>query len=374
MTLRITNSSGLYATAVVIVDGGSTATPYTTIAAGLLAADDIGVTTVFVRDGTYVEDLTLIDGISIVADTFGETSIVGVHTPPTAGTSGITFKNIELAHNSDIFNSAGAGTPPITLEGCEINLTGGHLFDLASWTGDLNVFNCIATDSGGNDGFINNGSGSSDVTVINSEVGGTLGAGTTGSGTFTANHSTINAAIDFLNQTDVTHTLFRDTITANVNSIMNLRHTTHLTGTASAINMLSSNQFYLSNAVINSTNTNAITGSTGTITLTQVAFEESFLINAAVTVEPAITKIGGLSIPEVSGDSFIGSTALVGGTITVNTTSVKASSHIQLTAQTRAGNIGFVAISAIVAGTSFSITSSDILDTNTIGWLIINPV
>lgn len=69
----------------------------------------------------------------------------------------------------------------------------------------------------------------------------------------------------------------------------------------------------------------------------------------------------------------MGTAVLVGGTVTVNNTKVTASSNIFLTSQVDGGTPGFVRISARVASTSFTITSSSALDTSTIAWLIIEP-
>lgn len=68
-----------------------------------------------------------------------------------------------------------------------------------------------------------------------------------------------------------------------------------------------------------------------------------------------------------------GTATLVGGTITVNNTKVTASSIILITIQAPGGTLGATYISARVASTSFTITSTSALDTSTVGWLIIEP-
>lgn len=70
----------------------------------------------------------------------------------------------------------------------------------------------------------------------------------------------------------------------------------------------------------------------------------------------------------------VGTVTLTGGTATVNTTVVTANSIIQLTVQGGTlTNVGFQYISARVAGTSFTITSSNASDTSDVGWCIIEP-
>jgi hypothetical protein len=67
-----------------------------------------------------------------------------------------------------------------------------------------------------------------------------------------------------------------------------------------------------------------------------------------------------------------GTVTLVAGSATVNTTSVQTSSIILLTVQGGTlTNVGAQYISARTAGTSFTISSLNVLDTSTVGWVII---
>lgn len=68
-----------------------------------------------------------------------------------------------------------------------------------------------------------------------------------------------------------------------------------------------------------------------------------------------------------------GIATLVAGTVTVATTAVTANSRIMLTPQTSGGTPGFVGISARVAGTSFTITSSNAGDTSTVAYQVFEP-
>lgn len=80
----------------------------------------------------------------------------------------------------------------------------------------------------------------------------------------------------------------------------------------------------------------------------------------------------GLRIMEAT-NGKMGTTTLVGGTKLVSNTNVTANSRIFLTCQTASGTQGFLRISAKVAGSSFTITSSSTTDTSTIAWFIIEP-
>lgn len=71
-------------------------------------------------------------------------------------------------------------------------------------------------------------------------------------------------------------------------------------------------------------------------------------------------------------NSSAGQATLVGGTVTVSTTAVTASSLIFLTNGGVSGTQGFLSVGTITAGTSFVINSSSGTDTSTINWIIIN--
>lgn len=68
-----------------------------------------------------------------------------------------------------------------------------------------------------------------------------------------------------------------------------------------------------------------------------------------------------------------GTAILVAGTVTVANTSVTATSRILLTSQVDGGTPGFLRVSARVAATSFTITSSNAADTSTVAYQIFEP-
>lgn len=65
-----------------------------------------------------------------------------------------------------------------------------------------------------------------------------------------------------------------------------------------------------------------------------------------------------------------GSAVLVAGTVTVNTAEIQAGDQVYLTCTTAGGTQGIVRVSAIVAGVSFTLTSSQGADTSTYSWRI----
>lgn len=66
-----------------------------------------------------------------------------------------------------------------------------------------------------------------------------------------------------------------------------------------------------------------------------------------------------------------GVATMTAGAVTVSTTAVTANSQIHLTPQNTSGTAGSVYVSARVAGTSFTITSTSGTDTRDVAWLLI---
>lgn len=86
-----------------------------------------------------------------------------------------------------------------------------------------------------------------------------------------------------------------------------------------------------------------------------------------------VTTAGkGLRIKEGS-NARLGASTLVGGTVVVSNTSVTANTRILITAQNAGGTVGFYRVSARTAGTSFTITSSNVLDTSSVAWMLVEP-
>lgn len=81
----------------------------------------------------------------------------------------------------------------------------------------------------------------------------------------------------------------------------------------------------------------------------------------------------GISIKEGT-NATMGTATLSAGTVTVNTTAVTANSRIFLTVNGGTlTNVGSTYISARSAGTSFTITSTNVLDASNVAWIIIEP-
>jgi hypothetical protein len=92
----------------------------------------------------------------------------------------------------------------------------------------------------------------------------------------------------------------------------------------------------------------------------------------AIRANGNLDVVGTASFPNSGAAAVVGNAALSSGTVTVNTTAVKANSYIVLTRKTSGGTIGTAITYTINAGTSFTITSDNVLDTSTFTWFIVN--
>lgn len=72
-------------------------------------------------------------------------------------------------------------------------------------------------------------------------------------------------------------------------------------------------------------------------------------------------------------NATMGTATLVNGTVIAATTKVTASSRIQLTAQDGTANIGSLWVSGRNVGQDFTISSTNILDSRLVAWVIVEP-
>ena len=103
---------------------------------------------------------------------------------------------------------------------------------------------------------------------------------------------------------------------------------------------------------------------TGTLTVNSFLFTGGF-----VDIESAGQ---GLRVAE-GANAKQGTATLVAGTVTVANTSVTANSRIFLTGQVLGGTAGALNVTSRVAGTSFTVTSTNAADTSTFAYEIIEP-
>ena len=111
-------------------------------------------------------------------------------------------------------------------------------------------------------------------------------------------------------------------------------------------------------------------GSAATLT-TAVSITNAGVMTCIGNIDVSVAGQG-LRVAEGS-NAKQGVATLAAGTIAVANTSVTANSRIFLTCQVPGGVPGFLRVSARTAGTSFTILSSNALDTSTVGYEIFEP-
>lgn len=97
--------------------------------------------------------------------------------------------------------------------------------------------------------------------------------------------------------------------------------------------------------------------------------------NSTIAGNLTLTTAGNGFLVKEGSNATMGAATLSGGTVTVSTTKVTASSRIFLTVQSL-GTVTApkaIAVTGRSAGTSFTITSADATDTSVVAWLIVEP-
>ena len=288
---------------------------YTTIQSALDAANAAGGGTVWVRHGSYTEDLTFYDNIEFVGDSEQGTFITGTHTPPTSGTLNIFRFN--FIDSTAIFSSAAAGTATIICEDITVNVTNGYTFDLLNWTGTIAIDNF--GNAGTNDGFIRNTGGATFACFFSG-----LGSGSTNtmtlSGTTIITTSDNSCPMEFVTGASVAidNCAFDNSLTFSNNSTGTIANTRISSGASSAITMSSSSNFTLASCQLDSSNNPAIAGAgAGTLTLSNISFLNNSAIAGTLTLGSSSVYPTDMS----NGELLIGSTGqpAVSSTLTAGT-------------------------------------------------------
>ena len=262
-----------------IVNGAASG-PLGTIQQAINMAHSDGATTaIFIRPGTYTENLTLYSGINLQGSQEGQVIIVGTHTPPAAGTLAIT--NCQLQSATDILSSAAAGTTAITISSCTFNITNGYVFNLANWTGELAFDNCSDISAANN---VVTNSGGAALEIFNSNIG----SGTTGmaiSGITTIFNSRIYCPITASSAAVVdidSGSTIDGSITISGTATLDIYNSRIASGTNPCITTTSSELTTLENVILDSSATNVIAG-TGQIELGSVTYNDVSVIANTIT-------------------------------------------------------------------------------------------
>lgn len=413
------------------VVGPSGQAGYQTIQSAINAANTAGGGIIYVQPGTYTENLTFFGNIQIAGTQAYENSlstiISGIHTPPSTGN--IALSNVELQSATHIFNSTAAGSGSISIQNSTFNITSGFIFNLPNWTGGLNINDCGELSA--NNGVLNN-SAAAPFFSNNCQIGaGSLHTFISNGAcrfdlTYLACPVTITSGSIFANFALFSATL---TLAGNTNGTIFLGD--FFTGATPSITMSSSGNVSVFQTTINSSNNPAISGSgAGTLTLGDITFLNNSSISGTLTLAYAASRFGvtnmvgnsnvtgsftasttltatlgnitatnGNLVLNTAGNKIVstsvgsgtsagansfGTVTLTGGTATVSTTSVTASSLIYLFRQgigaTGAAALGILTVGTITGGSSFVInsvqaadaTALQASDVSSVGWMIVN--
>jgi hypothetical protein len=316
--MALQTSTNQYQNTKYIVDAIAGASPYATIQSAINAAVAASVpATIFIRAGSYTENLTLYDGIELQGSNEFQTIITGVHVPPIAGRCALL--NLGLASATHILSSAAAGAATLKFSQCKFNCTNGYVCNVTNWTGaitfefcsDISTANGLVLNTATASVTINNctiGKGAANAMTINGVLtifNAAIGCPVTLSG---AAVSVIDGGSSFLHTMTISNT-------ANV-SIANSRFST---GADTAIIQNSSVDLLLSDVNIESVNANAING-TGAVQASLVSFSDSYGVG---TTTHAITGLTGMGIGYMTGAIIEPFTTA--GVITNNASGVLAS-------------------------------------------------
>lgn len=328
------NATNNFGVAALIVDPTAGRGTHTTIANALTSA--VSGQTIFIRPGTYTENLTLQAGVNLTAfpgdDQTPNVTIVGNITCTGAGTR--TISGIRLQTNSAPFLTVSANAAIVVyVKNCYLNCTNNTGISYSSANTGANLFfiNCrgnigatgIALYSGSGAGGIDfeyceiENSGASTTASNNSSSAVSLTYctvlctfSTSSTGTINVRNTTIDTSA--INRTCVT--------TSGTGAATMVANSTLSSGTASALSIGSGTTCRASTSIIDCTNTNAITGA-GILKYSGLSFfNTSSLVNTTTQI-PNIQTNDGIKI--TSPGAYPYTTVPQDGVILVDTSSAR---------------------------------------------------
>lgn len=264
---------------------------YSTIQSAINDANAAGGGIVYVRPGTYNENLTLFDKIQVIGAvgfsqaTADGVTINGIHTPPSSGH--VLFRNVYFTSATDVFFSNAAGTTHITVGDCESGVVNGYLFNLPNWTsaGTIEIYDHNPQVGAVNDGGVNN-SGGAFVIGFNAGIGNGTALSSTISGGVFFESGEWNCPVTFGAGSDLTvqWATFGNTVTFSGNATGYIYFSSFLPSTGAAIVMNSSASIDLNEGIINSSNNPSLAGTgTGVLSYADLVFVNDTHIAGTLT-------------------------------------------------------------------------------------------
>jgi hypothetical protein len=300
MTFTHALATNNYGEAKFIVASSAANGTHTTIAAALTAA--MSGDTIFIRQGTYTENITLKAGVNLCAygpasaffiPSAGGVIINGTCTMTTAGTVGI--KGIVLQTNGATAALAvtGSAASIVLLENCYLNCTGNTGVTFSSSSGSAQIqFEYCSGDLTTTGIALFSHSSAGNLRLLHSSFGNSGGSttnNTVSAGGFFPNYSswangtTLSNAADMNgSHLDLTMSGNQTGLTTANTSTVTIIHGTFTSGTSSAISIGAGTGVTLHYCLVSSSNANAIAGA-GTISYTDIVFNSVASIQGTVT-------------------------------------------------------------------------------------------
>ena len=280
---------------VVAFDGSG---DYTSIQSAIDAAIDRGGNaTVWLKNGSYAENLMLYSGINIVGASglgdLGDVQITGTHTPPMSGH--IVLRNIRWNSPNYIFYSNDPGTCHITIMDAFLDVKDGYTCYLPYWNGSAGgALEFYDVNPGlpnqSQDGIIYNPYGGAQVFLYEAGIG--IGTANTMhiSGQMVMQAASINCPVQFNSGTilECDSSLMTEQATFIGNSVAEISNSRMTNDNGPVLTMDSTGSVSLNACVIDGYNNPIITGNgKGSLNINGCTFPKS--ANIAPAVNPNIS-------------------------------------------------------------------------------------
>lgn len=297
-------STNTFGTAKWIVSPTLSNGTHTTIA-GALASAASG-DTIFIRPGTYTENITLVAGVNLAAyvgdGATPNVTIVGKCSFSSAGT--VSISGIRLQTNSDFCLAVtGSAASIVNLRNCYINATNNTAISYTSSSSSSSISILYTNGNLGTTGIALYSMSSAGSLVIAYGSYSNTGASTTASSNSAGSaffnfcggafpFSTSSTGICNIQYSNINTSAQNATCFTSAGSGVNeLDHSDFISGTASSLSIGTGTTAICTNIAVNSTNANAITGA-GTINYNSIAYKSTSAVNNVTTQTPFVSQSG----------------------------------------------------------------------------------
>jgi hypothetical protein len=283
---------------------------YNTIASAMAAAT--GPAVIFLRPGTYTENITLKAGVALSAYSFFDTSIVGTLSASYSGS--VTISNVNLVTNgANIVSMTGANACALQLFNCFLTVSNATGLSLSNSNGSSGLIldQCQGFVSSGFNLFSSSAVNTmlirdSDLPLGKISGDSSPSASTISAGQLVIINSRLNTPITssgtggmqiFNSQIDTSNGNVACLIVGGTNgAFANVsENNVYSSGTASAISVSSTVTLSSIKDIISSSNTNAITGG-GTLDFSDLSFMGTSNVINTTTQAPFVASLGAVRV------------------------------------------------------------------------------